>query len=671
MRINNRFTWAISAALCVFAGPAAAARTYLVDTLSDTPNVYLSQFCQDAQGRCSLRGAIQAANYFSDTDTIEFSVAGVIQIDSSLAMLLVDAPVIIKGQTAPGYAGMSVDLGDAAPRVYLDGDGLPNGIGLGFLENSTGSSVTALGVINFSYIGIYIGPDSEKIKIDSCYIGVRGSGLAAGNSFGIYVQGNENKIGRHVGLVSQLPPVFGVVGRGNVISGNSQTGLWLEGSDNIIGGNRIGTRKDGTGIRANNMGVGLNNANNNQIGGVFLGESFGNLIAGNTGKGIWVLGDGNEIYANGVGVGVPRSGQVSSANGSTGIEVIGDGNIIGSTELLAGNTITDNQTGIIVDGPSNVISGNIFGLPQQGFRNVDDGIRIKAGSGNKIEDNNISYNGGQGIELLAASDSTSISDNIIGVALASNDDTGNLGNGVRIAGNSNMLLGNLIGRNGLNGIYITNGSNNVIGSNQIGVDSESKMPLLPMSVGNLADGVAVAGGNGNNIVYNDIAFNHEDGVQVTGDSYKTAILRNLMSNNDGLGINLGIDVATANDDGDDDSGPNNLQNYPKLINVTQQGDKVKIKWLVDSLDSETVYPIKAHFFLADNASSGEGAVYLGSDSVAAPQAVLETILDLPPSALIGGSIVATATDNAGQNNTSEFSPARGFGDLIFKDGFDN
>jgi len=116
---------------------------------------------------------------------------------------------------------------------------------------------------------------------------------------------------------------------------------------------------------------------------------------------------------------------------------------------------------------------------------------------------------------------------------------------------------------------------NAIEMNYIGTTPPSDGSVYMPNQGH---GVIVQGAAGNLIGQeNTIAYNAGDGVAVVGESaVGNTISGNSIFLNSGLGIDLGGDGVTPNDEGDLDTGPNHLQNYPVL-------------WAVDFTDPDEIY----------------------------------------------------------------------------------
>jgi titin len=134
----------------------------------------------------------------------------------------------------------------------------------------------------------------------------------------------------------------------------------------------IGSRSDvfkGTGFcqQAPNTG-----GNNNTIGGAAPGA--GNLVSGNIGDGVVVLGTGNTVAGNRIGVtaaitgvlGNGGNGVVLTAFCEDGVCTPSSNNTIGGTAPGAGNMVGGNRgNGVLIDGTgggvSNAVQGNAIG----------------------------------------------------------------------------------------------------------------------------------------------------------------------------------------------------------------------------------------------------------------------------------------------------------------------
>jgi parallel beta-helix repeat protein len=157
-----------------------------------------------------------------------------------------------------------------------------------------------------------------------------------------------------------------VPGARNVISGNTLgEGLYISNSNgNVVKGNYIGT--DGTGTTAvpNATGIGVYDSANTTIGGAAPGE--GNVVSGNTDAGIWIdNSSGNNAIPNvvmGNLIGTDATGLAALANDGAGIAIENsDGNVIGGVAAGERNKVANNGgDGVFVGtgATGNAVRGN-------------------------------------------------------------------------------------------------------------------------------------------------------------------------------------------------------------------------------------------------------------------------------------------------------------------------
>ena len=219
-------------------------------------------------------------------------------------------------------------------------------------------------------------------------------------------------------------------------------------------------------------------------------------------------------------------------------------------------------------------------------------------------------------------------------------------------------LCNVISANGQGVALGLNGTGNVIRGNHVGTDVSGALAM-----GNGSVGVVIEGSSNNTVGGpaeldgNIVAHNTSDGVTISPGSTGNSVLSNSTYQNSGLGIEIGYDGSTPNDTGDADSGANNLQNSPEIVQAQiYSSGYVRVVYEVDSAPGNSAYPLLVQFFKAD-ADGQEGKTLLASDSYPAGSAQGTKLLTLGTAAALGvvagDLILATASDAAG--NTSEFS----------------
>jgi CSLREA domain-containing protein len=272
--------------------------------------------------------------------------------------------------------------------------------------------------------------------------------------------------------------------------------------------------------------------------------------------------------------------------------------------------------------------------------------------------------GGAGVSVFG--ERVALQQNFIGTDPTGTQDLGN-GLGVFHQGFGASIGGpfptdaNLISGNDGAGISARNlASNTQIAHNLIGTDKSGTRRL-----GNSAAGVEVFGSPGNDLENNTIAFNDGDGVSVelggasATDVGANTIVSNSIFSNGGIGINL-IDPGalvpvgesegpTANDSGDRDSGPNQLQNKPVITSARAVGGKTIVDGTLNSHPDET-YTVQ--FF--SNPSGNEGKKFLGQKTVTTNGSGNTSFTFSATAVKVGDNITVTDTREFSLD-TSEFS----------------
>jgi len=425
---------------------------------------------------------------------------------------------VVSGNGAGPFGGDGIDLTGSgsqgnliqANRVGTDASGaqaVPNigdGVSLASPNNTIGGTGSGAG-------NVISGNKDEGISVTG------GNNSLLNNLIGTNAAGTAALGNGEAGI--SLDQTAGNVIRGNVVSGNGVgpnggDGIDLTGSDsqgNLIQANRVGTDASGARVVPNNGdGVSLASPNNtlagsnNTIGGT--GNGAGNVISSNVLDGIFMSNAagnfilGNVIAANGVGedaAGINFESSDSNniiAGNTIGTNAASDAMLGNSLYgIFLGNGSSDNTIGGTTDNDRNVISGN--GTFPVTLRTSSSVLSTQGGVGVYIDGANTSGNVvlnnyiGTSVEGTAA-----LRNSVIGVLISlsfRNSVQGNLisGNGfvgLEIAGGTggtaslNLVQDNKIGTNfdgttaipnGLDGIFISDASNNTIGGTAAGAGS--------------------------------------------------------------------------------------------------------------------------------------------------------------------------------------------------------
>lgn len=475
-------------------------------------------------------------------------------------------------------------------------------------------------------------------------------------------------------------------GEGNLVSGNGESGIRLVDSfttENYVLGNRCGTDLYGTNAIPNTLhGISIAGPNN-FIGGTVPGA--GNVASGNNQAGIYIgsaTATGNVVRGNRVGV--TADGKSRRGNFMVGLMVDGAGtNYIGGRTPGAGNVISGNSgSGLLLASPGctgNRIEGNLIGTDLTGTLNLGnggDGLGISNAPGNFVggpalgQGNLVSGNNLTGVWISGTPASNNVvAGNFIGTDLAGRKSIPNQNPGIHVSAPRAVIGGtqpgarNIVSGNNNVAISIRNtlSVDTLVQGNWVGLQADGYSPLS-----NLWHGVEVrdsatrttiggtASGAANRIAYAQTPL--YTGVRIRDGCNSNSIRGNLIFNNPGLGIDLGVSGVNTNRTG---SGPgllanaNMYQNYPVLSSATNRFRTI-VKGTLNSVSNQT---FTVDFYAnnpADASGYGEGRLWLGAVPVTTSAAGSGSFTaTFTNTVAITGVITATATDIYG--NTSEFA----------------
>ena len=299
--------------------------------------------CDDGNGNCTLRAAIQEANRV-DGSTIEFNISGsgTRTIQPASALPTISRTVFIDGFSQPSASATNYRIEVAGTNAGTNANGLT--------MSGTESWVRGLVVNRFGGNGIVLQGSGGKQVIEGNRIGtnVSGSSDSGNGKSGVLVSGAD-----------------GVILRGNLISGNDGHGVEISGGAddaiidrNIFGANAVGTSDLG------NTGSGIHISNGDDA------AISDNVITGNDSHGVSLTG--SSTYDNVVAenhIGVNQNG-ASISNSGSGVHIG-----LGARD----NTIEHNTIA----------------------HNTGDGVTVVSSSstGNTVWENSIYSNGALGVDL--------------------------------------------------------------------------------------------------------------------------------------------------------------------------------------------------------------------------------------------------------------------------------
>ena len=460
---------ALAASLVLAAKPSYASTTFTVNSTADHADANLGIGACDTgytvtgaggepEVECTLRAAIQQANYTSGADTINFAIpgSGVKTIAPSSDLPIIIEAVTIDGYTQPGTSANTKAVGnDAVLKIELSGTGVSDGVGLvigaadstvkGLVVNrwrNRGILISGSGAAGNKVVGNFIGTDStgtQKLGNGICGVNIVnapdntvGGATAAernvisGNTldglsiYGPDAQGNR-VVGNYLGTDASGTKDLGngqngvyiygapnntvggaTSGERNVVSGNDYHGVYIHSSGasgNRVAGNYLGTDATGTKDLGNDLnGVFIEDAPNNTVGGTTSGER--NVVSGNDLDGVLIsrsAATGNRVAGNFVGT--DKNGAADLGNGYEGVRITSaSNNTVGGT-TAARNVISHNGNGVVIENAGatgNRVMQNVVSA------NDEVGVAVYNGgaTGNRILSNSIFANFGLGIDLF-------------------------------------------------------------------------------------------------------------------------------------------------------------------------------------------------------------------------------------------------------------------------------
>ncbi|NNF03488.1 MAG: right-handed parallel beta-helix repeat-containing protein, partial [Rhodothermales bacterium] len=243
---------------------------------------------------CTLRAAITESNATPGADSYMYRIpptdpgaegGGRFRISAS-SLPSVAAPLALDGTSVLAKSGQA-----APPTSSIT----VSGSGLVYAAGSEGSDLKGHTIINATGPGVQI--DASGVTIRANYIGTTTAGGATdGNgASGILINGDGNTIGG------------GSAADQNIIAGNTEYGIDIQGSNNTVQGNWIGVSGQSQAVPNMMGGIALN-GDSNQIGGdaSAAGEAPGNVVSGNeineSTAGIVINSDSNTLEGNIVGL---------------------------------------------------------------------------------------------------------------------------------------------------------------------------------------------------------------------------------------------------------------------------------------------------------------------------------------------------------------------------------
>ena len=241
-----------------------------------------------------------------------------------------------------------------------------------------------------------------------------------GNYIGTDITGSSALANHHRGFGTEQQP-YNVIIENNLISGNLGDGIVIHGSYNQMTGNIIGLDATGAMVIKNSTPV-LLFESFNRLGGSSVGEK--NIISGNE-NGIGIQGRDQIVIGNNIGT--DASGKFLIGNGRNTIVCGGNHNFFGGAAAEEGNIISGDENGLeFYEGKNYFVAGNSIGCDPANLAGIGDlriGIDLFNCSDNYIGPGNRIMHCEEGIRVIGhySEENTisrnSITQNDIGIRL--------------------------------------------------------------------------------------------------------------------------------------------------------------------------------------------------------------------------------------------------------------
>ncbi|MBL0175461.1 MAG: right-handed parallel beta-helix repeat-containing protein [Ignavibacteria bacterium] len=421
-------------------------------------------------------------------------------------------------------------------------------------SNFIGTAASAMSALPNREDGVHVAAGSADTIAYNVISGNTGTGIAFGAETGLsgtrlWIAGNY--IGTNLRGNAALANLAGIDGRGstieisgNLISGNTGSGIGVTGTSWTIRANRIGCDSSGATALPNGGGITVSSYSTSTTDSIFIGGNAaadGNLISGNDGSGVLIQGEGtSKVTVSRNNIGLAATGSSALPNNGSGVWITDGAHDVGvQFNLISGNA----QSGVSIDGGTihaphdNIVRGNRIGTDVTGtvaLMNQTGGIAINKSPSNLIggtesgDGNLISGNASYGISIFGKESAYNfIQGNLIGTdaggsrALLNGDNI--TATGITVASARDLVIGGASPAEG----------NIIVGSTCIafrGADSNliSGNRLGGIGSGGGYYGVYLVSSNDNIINGNIVIRNSISGIRLAS-SRNNAISANLVS----------------------------------------------------------------------------------------------------------------------------------------------